>query len=165
MTLQENQAKKIETIYEAILKEQTEELQGKNEMIALKILELLVECDRLFTDTALVPNEDFYHEIVESFTELINKNFTTHRSVFFYANELHVHPNHLNYLVKKYTGLTAKGTINNHILLEAKFLLSGTTLSIKEIAFKLGFDDPNYFSVFFRKNAKVSPESYRSQPV
>ncbi len=165
MILSDEQKSKIEIIYEELLKEDQEHLKGKNAMIALKVLELLVQCDRFFTDVEIQQNEHVYDDVVESFTDLIQKNFTKERSVLFYANALHVHPNHLNFLVKKHTGLTAKGTIINHILLESKFLLSSSSLSIKEIAFKLGFDDPNYFSSLFRKNVKVSPESYRRQPV
>ncbi len=165
LVLSEDQVNKIDVIYEGLLKEEQQHLKGKNEMIALKVLELLVQCDRFFTDAEMLRNEDIYDDVVESFTDLIQKNFTKQRSVLFYANALHMHPNHLNFLIKKHTGLTAKGTIINHILLEAKFLLSSSSLSIKEIAFKLGFDNPNYFSAFFRKNSKVSPESYRRQPV
>ena len=134
-------------------------------MIAIKTLELLLQCERLFVEKSSKEDHNSNNETIESFNKLMQEHFLEERSVQFYANALHMHPNRLNFLVKKHTGLTAKGTIINHILLEAKFLLSSTSLSIKEIAFKLGFDDPNYFSALFRKNSKVSPESYRRQPV
>ena len=68
-----------------------------------------------------------------------------------------MHPNYLNSLVKKYCGITVKESIQNRLLLEAKFLLHSTDLSIKEISNMVGFDDPNYFTSFFSRYEKLSP--------
>ena len=84
------------------------------------------------------------------------------RSVKFYADQLNVHPNYLNSIVKKQTGLTAKESIQNRLLLETKYLLHSTNLSIKEIANQVGFTDPNYFTSFFSKLENISPGNYRS---
>ena len=78
------------------------------------------------------------------------------------ALPIYVHPNHLNSLVKKYTGTTAKGSIKNRIIVETKYLLHSTNLSVKEISNQLGFDDPNYFTMFFKNSEKVSPVNYRA---
>jgi AraC-like DNA-binding protein len=75
---------------------------------------------------------------------------------------MNMHPNYLNSLVKKHTGLTAKESIQNRLLLETKYLLHSTDLSIKEIANKVGFHDPNYFTSFFTSHEKLSPGNYRS---
>jgi len=45
---------------------------------------------------------------------------------------------------------------------EAKLLLSTSTNSIKEIAFLLNFDNPEYFHVFFKKRTGFTPVKYRS---
>jgi AraC-like DNA-binding protein len=134
-------------------------------MIAIKTLELLVLCDRLFCNALAKEHEHIYSNVVEEFNELLQKNYTKERSVRFYADALHTHPNNLNFLVKKYTGSTAKETIADYIILEAKYLLHATALTVKEIAYELGFDDPNYFSAFFRKKVNLSPLQYRLQPV
>lgn len=46
-------------------------------------------------------------------------------------------------------------------MMEAKYLLSSSSKTIKEIAYELGFVDPNYFNSFFKKAALISPEKYR----
>jgi AraC-like DNA-binding protein len=163
--LTESQVAQIETIYLFILKEYHEYERCKDEMIAIKILELLIQCDRLIINAEAEPNVDSYSDLVDRFNELIEQNFQEKRSVRFYADALHVHPNHLNFVVKKITGITAKETIMNHILLEARFLLRSSTLSIKEIAYKLGFDDPNYFSSFFKNGVELSPAQYRQESI
>jgi AraC-like DNA-binding protein len=52
--------------------------------------------------------------------------------------------------------------IAQRLLLEAKRELSFGALTIKEIAFKLGFNDASYFSRFFRKQAGQNPESFKT---
>jgi len=101
-------------------------------------------------------------DIIKRFVDLLEANFTKERSVGFYAAALNVHPNHLNLLIKKHTGLTAKESIQNRLLLETKYLLHSTRLSIKEISNQVGFNDPNYFAVFFRRFENMSPVNYRS---
>jgi AraC-like DNA-binding protein len=42
---------------------------------------------------------------------------------------------------------------------EARRLLTYETLSIKEIAYRLGFSDPFYFSNFFKKHTRKSSKT------
>lgn len=134
-------------------------------MIALKLLELLILCDRFFTHQDICDCTADYTEVILTFNELLETNFRHHRDVQFYAAAMHTHPNNLNHMVKKATGLTAKQTINNRLVIEAKYLLSSTTLTIKEIAYELGFEDPNYFISFFKKEQLATPSQYRLQTV
>ena len=45
----------------------------------------------------------------------------------------------------------------------AEFLLSNPTLSVADIAYELGFANPNQFSTFFRQHKHVSPLGFRKQ--
>jgi AraC-like DNA-binding protein len=69
------------------------------------------------------------------------------------------------YLMEEYTGLTAKETIDDYIVTEAKFLLHSSSLTIKEIAYELGFNNPDQFSTFFRKRLQLSPSHYKLHPI
>jgi AraC-like DNA-binding protein len=80
----------------------------------------------------------------------------------FMRQRLSIHPNYLNSLIKKYTDETAKDAINNRLIIEIKYLLHSTPLSIKEIATRTGFEDPNYLASFFRRKEQISPAAYRS---
>lgn len=161
LTLSEGQVKKLEVIFEYIIKEHKGGLNQKNEMIAVKILELLIHCDRFFSDAHDQGCEEIYNHTIEQFNELLEKQFAVKRSVKFYAESLYLHPNHLNFLSKKHTGLTAKETINNRILMEAKYLLTSCPLSIKEIAHQLGFEYAESFHSFFKKYVQMTPSEYR----
>ncbi|WP_264534920.1 AraC family transcriptional regulator [Flavobacterium sp. N1736] len=95
------------------------------------------------------------------FRELIHNNIKTHHLVNYYASLLNVTPNHLNKSVKSATGQTATKWIDETILLEAKYLLFQTTLSVSEIAIEVGHEDHSYFSRFFKKYEGITPIQYR----
>jgi AraC family transcriptional activator of pobA len=160
--LDNRQANALSEIFESIISEFNNGGLERKEMIAIKLLELLIDCDRFFAEAKLIREEQSYHPIVEKFTEMVDYQYNRNRNVQHYAEALNVHPNHLNFILKKHSGLNAKETINNRIILESKFLLSYTSFIIKEIAHRLGFDDPNYFSTFFQKCTGTTPLLYRS---
>ena len=156
------QAKELTNIFEIIYNECENAKNNKNELIALKIIELLILSERLFADDQHFDISHPAKDIIKRFMNLVERHFSHERSVAFYARKLNVHPNHLNSLVKKYTSTTAKGSIKNRIIVETKYLLHSTNLSVKEISNQLGFDDPNYFTMFFKNSEKVSPVNYRA---
>jgi len=162
VALSDAEMKKLEVIYERILEEDKSGQGNNSEFIAVKILELLIECDRLYPDVQPNSAEFILHDILDKFNELLEKNAAKHRTVKFYATALHVHPNYLNSLCQKHTGLSAKETINTHIINEAKYLLASSSLGINEIANKLGFEHSEYFYSFFRKYINITPSQYRN---
>ena len=84
-------------------------------------------------------------------------------AVRFYAEQLNVHPNHLNAVVKSISGQTALQHIHRHLIQLAKAYLVQTEMSVQEIADSLYFESPNYFSRFFKKNTDLTPLTYRKQ--
>jgi AraC family transcriptional regulator, transcriptional activator of pobA len=158
----DKEAAELAGIFETLLRESTSDHKNKKELLAVKILELLIISERLFSDANNFDGPPSSMTIIRKFVELLDINYLGSRSVKFYADQLAVHPNYLNTLIKKHTGLTAKETIRNRILEETKYLLHSTNLSIKEISNQLGFRDPNYFTFFFKQFEGVPPANYRS---
>jgi len=160
--LTDSQAEEITEIFEEIIKEKLSDNKLKAELIALKNLELLIHCERLFEKeqdlSSAIPTVD----VIRRFIQLLDDWYLKEHAVTFYADKLSVHPNYLNALVKKHTGMSTKEIIQNRLLLETKYLLHSTTLSIKEISNKVGFNDPNYFTTFFKRLEKISPAGYRT---
>jgi len=163
--LKKKQREQMVAIFAEILQLFQCQLSSAMEHAAIKMLELLILCDQLsqhsLNHTASVTG----HPIVEKFAHLIDVRFREEKGVQYYAQELCVHPNYLNFLLKKHTGLNAKESIVERIIIEAKYLLSTPGLIIKEVAYKLGFDDPNNFSTFFQKQCGSSPAAYRSKNI
>ena len=98
------------------------------------------------------------------FLELVRASFDSNQTLAKYADKLHTSAQQLNEHAKAHTGKTAQMVIYGLIASEAKRLLTyEPSLSVKEIAFRLGFNDPFYFSNFFKKHIGVSPKKYRQQ--
>jgi AraC-like DNA-binding protein/mannose-6-phosphate isomerase-like protein (cupin superfamily) len=95
------------------------------------------------------------------FRSLIDEQYTTIKNVSDYADLLHVKPVLLNEVSKQLSGITAGEHIRNRVILEAQRYLYNTDLSAKEIAYKLGFDDPHYFSRFFKKYTSQTPSEFK----
>ncbi|OKL40100.1 AraC family transcriptional regulator [Pontibacter flavimaris] len=95
-----------------------------------------------------------YHSLVDLY-------FKEQKTVAFYAEKLHISANYLNILCKKHLQVSAMYLIHNRVTLEAKRLLRASDMSVKEIAFELGFNDLAYFSNFFKGQTGASPRSFR----
>jgi len=162
VNLNEEQAEEITRIFENLLAEKKRKENINNELIAVKILELLIMGERLFEHGSDGDGNLINVEIIKRFVDLMDIHFTKEHSVRFYAEQLSMHPNHLNALIKKHTGISAKESIQNKILLETKYLLHSTKLPIKQISNQMGFNDPNYFTTFFKRFEDLSPVNYRS---
>jgi len=155
------QTRQLVRQYETLIDEYHHQRLHKNESLVLKVLELVIACDRLFTEAIPFPPMNQRSDTLDQFDDLIRKHHNSERSVAFYARSLHMHPNHLNAIVRRSTGLTAKATIMGFILSEARHLLCSTSMSIKEIAAQLGFDDPDQLSALFRRHFHVSPRQFK----
>lgn len=69
---------------------------------------------------------------------------------------------HFLTIFKSKTGFTPIQYFNNLKVQKACMYLSFTDMSIKEICFSLGYNDPLYFSRLFKKVIGESPNSYRA---
>ncbi len=95
------------------------------------------------------------------FRMLLDQHFRSQRGLAFYAGRLGISDVHLNRVCRAALGCSALGAINQRLIAEARRDLTFTLLSVKEIAYSLGFDDPAYFTRFFTKQAGVTPTEFR----
>lgn len=80
-----------------------------------------------------------------------------------FAQLQHLHPSYLNNVIKSKTGKAMSVWIAEKMVAEAKSLLHDRGVSIKEVAYRLGFAESTHFSAFFKKHMGVSPVEYRKQ--
>lgn len=95
------------------------------------------------------------------FLELVRANFAHNYSLSELADRLKTTEQKLNEQAKLHAGKTAQMVIYGLIASEARRQLTYENLTVKEIAFRLGFNDPFYFSNFFKKHTSMSPKAYR----
>ena len=109
------------------------------------------------------PKDETHFSKSNQFRQLVDQHFRQEHSVAFYAGQLCITPGHLNDLVRKESGTTAKQFIINRLTTEAKRLLLYSELPVSEIAWKLGYTDPSYFVRLFRNETGSSPLTFRKQ--
>jgi AraC family transcriptional activator of pobA len=101
--------------------------------------------------------------IEQSFMDLLKAHFKIWKSPSRYADELAISVAHLNAVIKTATGETVSAHIQETSVLEAKRLLCFTALSIKEIGYEAGYNEPVYFGKLFRKVTGMTPVQFRKQ--
>ena len=114
-----------------------------------------------FLNDCFESNITHVDSVFYDFLKLLNEEIYKSKEVSYYANALNISTKSLNVVVKKVTGKTTLNYIHSRLINETKSKLLYTQYSIKEIAFSLGFDDALYFSRFFKKRTKSSPEEFR----
>lgn len=97
------------------------------------------------------------------FRKLVEEGFGTHHHVSHYAGALGCTVKSLTRATQHGVGSTAKEYIVARINLEAKRLLTHTTLPVSTISDQLGFDEPTNFTKFFRREVGQSPAEFRNE--
>lgn len=103
-------------------------------------------------------------DLVLRFQDLLEANFLGHKNIGFYCEALNVTPSALNRHLKTELGQTTLQAINERVAIEARVELRSGRKSVKEVAIDLGFEDPLYFSRFFKKQFGHSPSHYFTNP-
>lgn len=106
-------------------------------------------------------DNDRFISIVLRFKNLLTTELKREKSPSAYAGMLNITEGYLNEAVRRVTGMNVSAYIRYQVVTEAKRELMYTSLSAKEIAYSLGYDDYVYFSKLFKKAAGVSPVEYR----
>ena len=70
---------------------------------------------------------------------------------------------HLHRLFKDALGTSPLRYAREHLIRQAKDALGNTSLPCREIAQRLGYDDPLYFSAVFKRITGVSPREFRKR--
>jgi AraC-like DNA-binding protein len=102
-------------------------------------------------------------EIIREFNYLVDKHFSEHHNVAFYASKLNKSPKTLANLFALVSNRTPLSIIHDRIMTHARRQINYSSLSIKEIAYELGYDDVQSFSRFFKSKEGVSPGHYRDK--
>lgn len=110
-----------------------------------------------------INNSTKTQNISNQFSELLYNHYQEEKDVTFYADKLSLSSKYLSEILKKETGHSAKQIIDEFIIFEAQSLLKQTQMSIKEVVYWLGYEDPSYFTKHFKNKVGVTPLEYRNQ--
>ncbi|TNE39737.1 MAG: helix-turn-helix domain-containing protein [Sphingomonadales bacterium] len=137
---------------------------GQRARVEADLLTLMVIALRrreVDADGAKTPVPGRQAALVARFRERIEERFRLRESVGDHADALGVSVTALRVACARLAGRPPAMMLDERGLLEARRLLLYSNLSVAEIAYAIGFDDPAYFSRFFTRHIGVSPRHYR----
>ena len=163
--LDENQSKDIQKIITDIKSEMQSQDASTEEMLRILLKLIILKSTRIWKQQhQLAENEQYLDvQFLRKFSKLVEQHYKTHHTVADYADMLSITPKSLSKKISLLSKDRPNDIIKNRIILESKRLLVHTSLSVKEIAYSLNYEDNAYFVRFFTKNTGTSPTSFRKQ--
>ena len=105
-----------------------------------------------------------YQSVMNHALNFINEEYTNPDiSLNLVAEEVYLSPAHFSTIFSQSLGETFIDYLTNKRIQLAKKLITETNHKVSEIAFEIGYNDPNYFSFLFKKKIGCSPKEYRKQ--
>lgn len=95
------------------------------------------------------------------FMEMLEKQYRSHHDVNHYAGKMSVTPKHLTSITHAVSGKSAKEIIDEYIVMQLKLSLTGSTVSIKEIAWEYNFPSTAFLCRYFSRHTGMTPLQYR----
>jgi len=138
---------------------------AKDQIIQYLLLALLTKLERRVRQMSkelIIQHTDKHTKIYHSFLLLIEENFKKEHQISFYSKNLGVDTRKLTSVTKSFLQQTPKQILNERLMVEAKRMLLYTSNSSKEISYHLGYEDPAYFSRFFKIYTGYSPQKFKS---
>ena len=111
--------------------------------------------------TEIICNDSL--NIYMKFRKILEENITYKVRVTDICKQLNISTKQLNTALKTQINCTAKKYIEDRLILEIKRLLVYSSLTIKEIAYKIGFEDPTNFTKYFKTRVNILPTDYQKQ--
>jgi two-component system response regulator YesN len=103
------------------------------------------------------------HHLISRIVSNMEEQLPISMTVKQLAEQFHISAGHLSVLFKKETGLTISDFVKNLRMKKAKELLQDPTIKIYEVAERVGFQTPAYFTYQFKKNEGCTPQEYRDR--
>lgn len=135
----------------------------KSEMLRSLLHILLLKAERAKEIQSISGVKTHWLEIFGTFKNRLEEEYVNTRNSKTYAAGLFVSYKFLNDIVKQLTGKTVKAFIDGFVTIEIKRYLVSTSLSVKEISYKTGFEEPANMIKFFKKNTNTTPLKFRQQ--
>lgn len=152
-------------LLQEIKNEAISEESNMEEMIRIFLKQLIIRSTRMWKKAHDLSDSSVAQEVefIRKFSQLVEAHYTTHHNVADYADMLNITPKALSKRISRHSPKSPNDIIKERIILEAKRLLIHTTLSVKEIGYKLGYDDPAYFVRLFTNQVDTSPLLFRKK--
>lgn len=156
-----------------IFKNMEEELNSTiddfSQDVVISQIELLLNYSNRFYKRQFITRKAVNNNLLQKLEEILDDHFNDEKlvkngipTVHALAEKLNMSPGYLSDMLRSLTGQNTQQHIHNRLIEKAKEKLSTTSLSVSEIAYRLGFEHSQSFSKFFKTKTNRSPLEFRS---
>ena len=156
-------------IMQNIEQEYRSNIDAFSQNVMISQIELLLNYSDRFYNRQFLTRQKASSDLLAKLEDLLNEYFDNENdaqtglpTVKYISDKLNVSPNYLSDMLRTLTGQNAQQHIHNKLIERAKEALTTTTLSVGEIAFRLGFEHPQSFSKLFKNKTEQSPLEFRN---
>jgi AraC-like DNA-binding protein len=139
-----------------------DEVRSQRPLYQLKtcalILSLIAE---VLTRERRKEQPNYYEDITAKAKYLMESNAYSAINIPFISEQLGISTSRLNEIFKTYTSMTPYQYYIHIKIHKAESLLEEEDISVKEAAYKMGFEDQYYFSRLFKNKTGVSPSDWK----
>lgn len=156
----------VENVFAEIESEFISQDTAQEEMLRAYLKQLMIKATRLWKQQHLgsvLADEMNDPNTFRKFTRLVDVHYKRKHTVADYADLMLITPKTLAHKFKKMNLPAPNEVIKDRIMLEAKRLLVHSSMSAKEVAYTLGYDDPAYFSRLFLVKTGESPSGFKTK--
>lgn len=145
-------------------------IDNHSQKLICRNIELLLDYCMRFYERQFITRKAVNTDVLAKFEAELNNYFDSGQaaadgipSVRYFAERCFLSPNYFGDLVKKETGRTPQEHIQTKIVELAKDELLGSSRTINEISYSLGFQYSQHFNRYFKREVGITPSEYRKQ--
>ena len=167
--LSEKEEAIINGVIENMEREYRSNIDNFSQSVIVSQLETLLNYSNRFYNRQFITRQKASNDLLIKLEELLDEYFDGQNesqaglpTVKYIAGKLNVSPHYLSDMLRSLTGQNAQQHIHDKLIERAKEALTTTTLSVGEIAYRLGFEHTQSFNRLFKNKTEQSPLEFRN---
>ncbi len=167
--LSEKEEATITSIAQNIEQEYRSNIDKFSQDVMVSQIELLLNYSNRFYNRQFITRKRASNDLLVKLEDLLIEYFDRQNdsqsglpTVKYISDKLNVSPNYLSDMLRTLTGQNTQQHIHNKLIEKAKEALTTTSLSVGEIAYRLGFEHPQSFNKLFKNKTEQSPLEFRN---
>lgn len=162
----------LQDYMEKIVRELQHPIDKFSKSLIISNIEVLLNYCMRFYERQFITREDMNHDALTRFERLLDDYLYSDAAaregiptVKYFADKICLSPNYFGDLVKQETGKTAQEYIQLKMITVAKERMLDPADTIKQISESLGFQHPQHFIRFFKRQEGCTPKEFRNRMV
>lgn len=168
--LSDKEKKIIFSVFENISEELSNAIDDFSQDLVISYIEVLLNYSNRFYKRQFLTRKHISNDLLSKMEQLLSDYFENDSainsglpSVEYLASQLNISPRYLSDMLRSVTGQNAQQHIHAKLIEKAKEYLTATNLSVAEIAYKLGFEQPQSFNKLFKNKTNQTPVQFKHE--